>query len=105
MEDAETAFISFGITARAALNAVLKLREAGNKVGLVNLLTIWPFPAGRLKKAVSGCRELMVPEMNLGQLVREVERACCDKKVYSYTKSNGKNIVPGEIIQAWRESQ
>lgn len=104
MEDAETAFISFGITARAALNAVLKLREAGNKVGLVNLLTIWPFPAGSLKEAVSGCRGLIVPEMNLGQLVREVERACCDQKVYSYTKSNGKNIVPGEIIQAWRES-
>lgn len=105
IEDAETAIISFGITARAALNAVLKLREEGNKVGLVNLLTIWPFPARKLKDAVSGCRGLLVPEMNLGQLVREVERTCCDKDVHSYTKSDGKNIFPDEIIRAWRESQ
>ncbi len=103
MDDAETAFISFGITARAALNSVLKLRERGNRVGLVNILTMWPFPAQKLKKAVSNCRSLLVPEMNLGQLVREVERVCCDQQVHSYTKSNGKNIFPGEIIKAWSE--
>lgn len=104
MEDAETAFITFGITARAALNAVHKLREEGNKVGLINLLTMWPFPACKIKEAVANCRSLLVPEMNLGQLVREVERVCCAKEVHSYTKSNGKNIFPGEIIQAWRDS-
>lgn len=104
MEDAETAFVSFGISARAALNATIKLRKEGHKVGLVNLLTMWPFPARKLKEAVTNCRALLVPEMNLGQLVREVERVCCHQKIYSYTKSDGKNIFPGEIIQAWRES-
>jgi len=104
MEDAETAFVSFGISARAALNAAIKLRKEGHKVGLINLLTMWPFPARKLKEAVTNCRALLVPEMNLGQLVREVERVCCHKKIYSYTKSDGKNIFPGEIIQAWRES-
>jgi len=103
MDDAETAFISFGITARAALNAVLKIRERGNRVGLINILTMWPFPAQKLKKAASNCRNLLVPEMNLGQLVREVERVCCDKNVHSYNKSDGKNIFPGEIIKAWSE--
>ncbi len=104
MEDAETAFVSFGITARAAQNAVDKLRAEGHKVGLVNFLSMWPFPERKLKEAVASCRGLLVPEMNLGQLVREVERVCSDKDVYSYTKSDGKNIFPKEIIQAWRES-
>ncbi len=104
MDDADTAFIAFGITARAALNAVYKLREEGHKVGLIDMSTMWPFPDRKLKEAVSGCRALLVPEMNLGQLVREVNRICCDKEVYSYTKSDGKNIFPAEIIKAWRES-
>lgn len=104
MEDAETAFISFGITARASMHAVQSLREEGHKVGLVTMLTMWPFPEKILREAVGGCRGILVAEMNLGQLVREVKRVCCDLKVAGYGKSDGENIYPGEIIDAWRES-
>lgn len=103
MEDAETACVSFGLTARAAHYAMSRLRKEGLKVGLVKLLTMWPFPEKKLQEAVAGCRSILVPEMNLGQMVREVERVCRDKAVHSYTKSDGENIMPGEILQAWRE--
>jgi 2-oxoglutarate/2-oxoacid ferredoxin oxidoreductase subunit alpha len=102
MEDAETAFVSFGITARAAYKAVKDLRREGVKAGLVNILTAWPFPDQKLEAAVAGCRELVVAEMNLGQLVREVRRVCCDKKIIACNKSNGENILPNEIVNAWR---
>ncbi len=103
MEDAVSACICFGITARAALHTVHRLRGEGVRVGLVNLLTVWPFPEAQLREVTAGCRTLLVPEMNLGQLVREVERVCRDKAVHSYTKTDGENIMPGEILHVWRE--
>ncbi|MDJ0806907.1 MAG: 2-oxoacid:acceptor oxidoreductase subunit alpha [Gammaproteobacteria bacterium] len=75
IEDADVVVIAYGITARVSQGAVRRAREAGLKVGLLRLQVAWPFPDARIARLAESARALLVPEINLGQLVREVERA------------------------------
>jgi 2-oxoglutarate ferredoxin oxidoreductase subunit alpha len=74
MDDAEVAVVCFGAAARPALGAVQRARGAGRKVGYFRLITIWPFCGERLAAIGGQVKRVLVPEMNLGQLAREVER-------------------------------
>ena len=74
MDDAEAVVVCFGATSRPALGAVLRARAAGLKIGYFRLITIWPFCGEQLKRIGDQVRKILVPEMNLGQLAREVER-------------------------------
>ena len=74
MEDAETAVVCFGAASRPALGAVGRARDDGLKVGYVRLITIWPFCGERMAEIGRQVKRILVPEMNLGQLAREVER-------------------------------
>jgi 2-oxoglutarate/2-oxoacid ferredoxin oxidoreductase subunit alpha len=100
VDDAEVVIIAFGITARAARRAVTVARARGVRVGLIQLLTLWPFPADKIKRALApSCSDLVVAEMNMGQLVLEVERVFRDKAVHRVNKFSGEDIYPGEILQ------
>jgi len=102
MEDAEKAIVAYGCVYRAAKSAVLKLRERGFKVGLVKLTTIWPFPGGEIESVADRVKEILVPEMNMGQIYREVQRVSAGKAtVKRYTKVDGTMITPEEIIEAF----
>ena len=74
MEDAETAAVCFGAASRPALGAVVRARDQGLKAGYFRLATIWPFCGERLAAVGKQVKKILVPEMNLGQLAREVER-------------------------------
>ncbi|MCC6750050.1 MAG: 2-oxoacid:acceptor oxidoreductase subunit alpha [Deltaproteobacteria bacterium] len=74
MEDAEVVVVAFGITARAAKDAVVRARHAGVKAGLVRPVTLWPADDEALSRAFDRARRVVVPELNLGQYVLEVER-------------------------------
>jgi 2-oxoglutarate ferredoxin oxidoreductase subunit alpha len=74
LEDADVVVISFGATSRPAAGAILKARSEGRKVGMLRLITIWPFPERKVKELGAKAKRIYVPEMNLGQLSREVER-------------------------------
>lgn len=74
MDDAEMVIVSFGAASRPALGAVLRARQEGRKVGYLRLITIWPFCQARLTEAGRRASKILVPEMNLGQIAREVER-------------------------------
>ena len=74
MENAETAVVCFGAASRPALGAVVRARDQGLKVGYVRLITIWPFCGERMAEIGRQVKRILVPEMNLGQLAREVER-------------------------------
>jgi 2-oxoglutarate ferredoxin oxidoreductase subunit alpha len=73
--DAEIVVFAYGIVARAALSAVRKARQQGIKAGLLRPITLWPFPEKHVAKAAENAKAIIVPEMNCGQMVREVERA------------------------------
>jgi 2-oxoglutarate ferredoxin oxidoreductase subunit alpha len=74
-DDADVAFVAFGIAARSAAASVDILRQGGVRAGLLRLRTLWPFPEQTVREAVAGKRAVFVPEMNLGQLRREVAAA------------------------------
>lgn len=101
LEDATVAIVNYGFTARSSLFAIEKLRAEGKKVGLVRLKTLWPF-AGELVRDISlKVKKILVPEMNLGQVVGEVMKyARCE--VVPYHQVNGEIIHPNTIIEQLR---
>jgi len=73
-DNAEIIVISYGITSRVTTRAVRKARKAGIKVGTIRLITVWPFPEKRIKELAKKIKAFVVPEINYGQMVYEVER-------------------------------
>ncbi len=105
MEDAEYAIITFGGTARPALAAVRKARAVGLKVGLLQLVTVWPFPDKQVKAVLDRVKAVVVPEMNLGQIRSEVERCNYDHvPVYGVNQIRGTIITPDEILEKIKEA-
>ena len=78
-DKAEVIVVSYGITSRVAVKAVQMARKAGIKVGTLRLITCWPFPEKRIKQLASKIKAFVVPEINYGQMVLEVERASAGK--------------------------
>jgi 2-oxoglutarate ferredoxin oxidoreductase subunit alpha len=74
MEDAETAVVCFGAASRPALGAVMRARAEGQRVGYFRMISIWPFCGEKVAEIGGQVKKILVPEMNLGQLAREVER-------------------------------
>ncbi len=104
MEDAEYAVVAYGGTARTAYAAVAALRAQGKKVGLVRLMTIWPFADKIIAQTAAKVKGILVPELNYGQLVHEVERAAKGMvPVVSLPKYNTEIFVPAEIEAAVEE--
>jgi len=73
-DNAEIIVISYGITSRVTTRAVQQARKAGIKVGTIRLITVWPFPEKRIKELAKKIKAFVVPEINYGQMVLEVER-------------------------------
>jgi 2-oxoglutarate ferredoxin oxidoreductase subunit alpha len=98
-EDAEITVVAYGCVARSAKRAVIEARERGKKVGLLKLVTLWPFPRSAVEKISQASSVLIVPEMNMGQVSREVKRVNRDKaKVLTINKVDGTIITPEEIL-------
>ena len=102
VEDTETLVIAYGFTARSALKAVQMARANGHKVGLIRLKTLWPFPEGIFNELPKTVRKVLVPEMNQGQIVREVQRFTA-LPVKQYNKTNGTVITASEIAAKLNE--
>lgn len=102
LDDAEVVVVAYGIVARAALSAVRKAREQGIKAGLLQLVTLWPFPEKHIIKAAKKAQKIVVPEMNCGQMVREVERSAKETPVVFLSKLGEEPHTPAEILEAIR---
>jgi len=98
-DDAEITLVAYGCVARSAKRAVVEAREKGMKVGLLKLITLWPFMRSAVEKILQTSGILIVPEMNMGQISREVKRVIRDKaKVFTINKVDGTIITPEEIL-------
>ncbi len=101
LDDAEVAIFAFGSTARAAEQAVELGRARGLKVGLLAAKTLWPFPAKVVERWTQSVRAWVVPEMNLGQMVREVRLAVQGRvPVCALNRVDGLLIEPEQILAA-----
>jgi len=103
-DDAQVTVIAYGSVARAALQSVKRARDKGLKVGLVTLKVLWPFMRQTVARVMEGCPKILVPEMNMGQISREVKRinrGNCE--VFALNKVDGTLITPREILQKLEE--
>ena len=100
LEEAEWVVIAYGSVARSALHAIRLAREMGLKAGLLKLITLFPFPRAALERITETARVLIVPEMNWGQISREVKRVNRGRcRVLTLNKTDGTLIRPREILQ------
>jgi 2-oxoglutarate ferredoxin oxidoreductase subunit alpha len=103
-DDAEIVIVAYGCVARSAHRAMVEARSQGLKVGLLKLVTIWPFPRRHLEPLIKAGKSLLVPEMNMGQISREVRRVNeGTTSVITLNKIDGTIISPKEILAKIKE--
>jgi 2-oxoglutarate ferredoxin oxidoreductase subunit alpha len=95
---ATVALLSYGCSARTARHALKLARARGQKVDMLTLFTIWPFPEKQVEALGERVKCIIVPEMNLGQLALEVERMVGRKKVRRVTRANGEMVTPQMVL-------
>jgi len=101
IEDADVVVVAYGITSRVALRAVQMAREQGIAAGLLRPVVVWPFPEKRIRELATRARAFVVPEMNYGQLVLEVERCAAGRAPTVLVPHMGGTVHhPEEILQA-----
>jgi 2-oxoglutarate/2-oxoacid ferredoxin oxidoreductase subunit alpha len=99
-EAAKTVVVSYGATARSAKHAVKLARHRRSRVGVITLLTIWPFAEELISQIAESAQHIIVPEMNRGQLALEVERVAGRRKVTRVNRTNGEMVTPQMILDA-----
>jgi len=100
IEGAEVVVVSYGITSRVAQRAIELARKKGVKVGKFRLITAWPFPEKQIAEIAAQVKAFVVVELNLGQMVREVERAAAGKAIVRFVGHAGGSVHrPEDILQ------
>lgn len=103
-ETARVGIVAYGSTARSAARAVKLASEEGLPVSLLSLLTLWPFPTAAVRALSERASDIVVPEMNLGQIAHEVEWAVRGaSRVHSLTRVDGELFRPEQILEKLRE--
>ena len=99
IEDAEVLVIAYGSVARSARRSVREARARGTKAGLLQLITLWPFPRQILAPLLRRVRVVLVPELNMGQVSREVKRINQGvTRIETMNRIDGNLITPSEIL-------
>lgn len=99
LDDATIGIFAYGSTARSARYAVKEAREKGIKAGLLRALTIWPFPEKTVEELTKRVKVIIVPEMNMGQMILEVERLAKGRcEVVGINRVDSEPIHPQEIM-------
>jgi 2-oxoglutarate ferredoxin oxidoreductase subunit alpha len=98
-DDADVLVIAYGSVARSARRAVREARRRGVRAGLIQLITLWPFPRQILEPYLKRAWAVLVPELNMGQISREVKRINQGMtRVETLNRIDGNLITPDEIL-------
>ncbi len=104
MDDADIAIISYGSVSRTALQAASIARQAGFKVGCIQLCTIWPFPEKEIKALCENCSKIIVGELNMGQIVEEVRKVISDdKEIHTLQRYDSEILTPMQMLEKLEE--
>lgn len=99
LDDADIAIFAYGIVGRSAREAVQRARAIGIKAGMIRPLTVWPFPDQQVAAVAEQVDAMIVAEMNLGQLIREVERASGGRtEIVGHLRADGEPITPTQLL-------
>ena len=105
VEDADIIVCAYGITTRIAQFAVKMARDEGIRAGLLQLITVWPFAEERIRELSLQAKAFVVPEINYGQIVLEVERCAGGKARTMLVPHMGGGVhLPETILEAIREA-
>jgi 2-oxoglutarate ferredoxin oxidoreductase subunit alpha len=103
LRGADVVVVSYGISARTSLWPIEQARKEGIKVGYLRLITVWPFPEDLIFKLADKVGAFIVPEINMGQIAREVERCVRGKtRVIGVHKPGGDILDPRDVLEAIR---
>ena len=103
LEDAEHLLISYGSAARSARHLVENRRMRGEKLGLLELQTLWPFPEDLVREKCAHTKSVIVVELNMGQILKTVKLAVDDpQKVFLANRIDGVFITPEDILKILR---
>lgn len=101
LDDAEVVVLSYGITSRVAQRGVELARREGVKVGTIRLIVVWPFPENLIRNLAKKVKAFVVPELNMGQMVLEVERCAAGQaKAVLVPHAGGGVHSPEDISKA-----
>jgi 2-oxoglutarate ferredoxin oxidoreductase subunit alpha len=101
LEDAEVVVVSYGITSRVAQRVIQLARARGIRAGKFRIISAWPFPEQHIRDLAGRVKAFVVPEINLGQMVYEVERAAAGKAaVIPVSHAGGSVHNPDAILKA-----
>jgi 2-oxoglutarate ferredoxin oxidoreductase subunit alpha len=98
LEDAEVAVVSYGITSRVAQRAIDLARQRGIRAGKFRIISAWPFPERHIADLAGRVKAFVVPELNMGQMVREVERAAAGRAKAVPVSHAGGTVHDPEVI-------
>ncbi len=105
LDDAEVVVVAYGISARTSLWPIEQARQEGIRVGYLRLITVWPFPEERIRALAKSVRAFVVPELNMGQIVREVERCACGQaRVFGANRPGGDILEPHYVLSVIRQA-
>jgi 2-oxoglutarate ferredoxin oxidoreductase subunit alpha len=105
LDDAEVVVVSYGMAARTSLWPIQMAREEGIRVGLLRLVTVWPFPDDQIRALAARVNALVVPEINMGQIVREVERCAAGQaEVFRVSHPGGGIHDPLQVLSTLRQA-
>ncbi len=105
VEDAEVIVCAYGISTRVARLAVQEARNAGIRAGMLRLITVWPFAEDRIRELAQQVKAFVVPEINYGQIVLEVERCAAGKASTLLVPHMGGGVHhPQTILKAIKEA-
>jgi 2-oxoglutarate ferredoxin oxidoreductase subunit alpha len=103
VEDAEHLLISYGSAARSARHVVENRRRRGERLGLLELQTLWPFPTNIIREKCAHAKSVIVVELNMGQIMQSVKLAVDQpEKVFLANRIDGVFITPSDILNIFR---
>jgi 2-oxoglutarate ferredoxin oxidoreductase subunit alpha len=105
VEGADAVIVSYGISSRTCYRALDMAKEAGLKVGMYRLVTVWPFPERQIRELAKKVKSLVMVELNFGQVYYEVERcACGNARTYLVPHAGGDIHDPADILAVLKEA-
>ncbi len=106
LEDADYVLVSYGSSARTAVHIAKNRRARNEKLGVLELQSLWPFPADMVREKCKNAKAVLVVEMNMGQIVTQV-KACVDRpeSVFLANRIDGELITPSDVKSILRVIQ
>jgi len=93
--------VANGTVARVCQTAIDELKTMGHEVALFRPISLYPFPIPELRQAAARAKNILVVELNMGQMRDDVDAFLQGKvPIHFYGRQGGMMAAPEEVIEA-----